>query len=118
MDYSNIELSLLDAEEKQQLEYIWNLIPEQDRQGMSKNDVLLVLDLLDDFLNEKGLIEEDEKTGEITYLDGEIDEDEQLKYLYNALTAHKSPLSLVQLQLILDGEMQYGVEQGYYEEEE
>ena len=50
---SNIELSLLEADEKQLLEYIWNLIPEQDRQGMSQSDVLLVLDLMDDFLMEK-----------------------------------------------------------------
>ena len=31
MANTNIELSLMDAEEKQQLEYIWNLIPAKDR---------------------------------------------------------------------------------------
>ena len=44
MANSNIELSLMDAEEKQQLEYIWNLIPVEDRQGMTEADVLMVLD--------------------------------------------------------------------------
>ena len=54
----NVELSLLEAEEKQQLDYIWKLIPEQDRHGMNQTDVLLVLDLMDDFLMENGLLEE------------------------------------------------------------
>ena len=74
---TNIELSLLDPEEKELLNYIWNLIPEADRQGMTQADVLLVLDLMDDFLVEHGLLEEDEQAGEMTYLDGEIDETEQ-----------------------------------------
>lgn len=116
MDTSNIELSLLDPEEKEQLEYIWNLIPEEDKRGMSKSDVLLVLDLMDDFLDEKGLIEEDEKTGETIYLEGEIDDTEQLEYLFHAVSEQGTPLTRVQLQLILDAEMQYGIEQGYYED--
>ena len=55
MANSNIELSLMDAEEKQQLEYIWNLIPAEDRQGMTQADVLMVLDLMDDYLVSQGL---------------------------------------------------------------
>ena len=43
---TNIEMSLLDAEEKELLNYIWNNIPEEDRQGMTQSDVLLVLDLM------------------------------------------------------------------------
>ncbi|HCS87378.1 MAG TPA: hypothetical protein DIW30_02840 [Bacteroidales bacterium] len=114
---ANIELSLLDAEEKEELEYIWNLIPEEDKRGMSKSDVLLVLDLMDDFLNEKGLLEEDEQTGEVTYLEGEVDETEQLEYLLNAVAEEGTLLTRVQLQLILDAEMQYGLEKGWYEDE-
>ena len=118
MANSNIELSLMDAEEKQQLEYIWNLIPAEDRQGMTQSDVLLVLDLMDDFLVENGLLEEDEQAGEITYLDGEIDETEQLNYLIQATKDQERPLSSTQIQLIMDGELQYGIERGYYQEEE
>ena len=82
---TNIELSLLNAEEKELLNYIWNLIPAEDKQTMTQNDVLSVLDLMDDYLLEHGLLEENEQTGETTYLDGEIDENEQLEYLINAL---------------------------------
>lgn len=117
MDCLNAELSLLEPEEKEQLEYIWNLIPQQDCQDLTKADVLLVLDLMDDFLEEKGLLTEDEQTGEVTYLEGEIDETEQLNYLLQAVKDNGRQLSSVQIQLILDAEMQYGIEQGYYEEE-
>ena len=43
-------LTMLDAEEKEQLLGIWNLIPEQDREKMSQEDVLFVLDAMDDYL--------------------------------------------------------------------
>ena len=112
---SNIELSLLEAEEKQLLDYIWNLIPEQDRQGMSQTDVLLVLDLMDDYLMENGLLEESAE--EVTYFEGEIDETQQLEYLLAKTKEQGVNLTSEQIQLIMDGELQYGIEQGYYEEE-
>lgn len=112
---SNIELSLLEAEEKQLLDYIWNLIPQQDRQGMSQTDVLLVLDLMDDFLVENGLLEESAE--EVTYLEGEIDETDQLNYLLARTKELGVNITAEQIQLIMDGELQYGIEQGYYTEE-
>ena len=116
MANSNIELSLMDAEDKQQLEYIWNLVPAEDRNDMTQADVLMVLDLMDDYLVDQGLLQEDD-TDEMTYLEGEIDETEQLNYLIEQTKALGRPLSSEQLQLIMDGELQYGIEQGYYEEE-
>ena len=117
MTNSNIELSLMDAEEKQQLEYIWNHIPTADRQGMTEADVLMVLDLMDDYLVSQGLLEEADNTDEVTYLEGEIDETEQLNYLIKQTQELGRPLTSEQLQLIMDGELQYGIQQGYYEEE-
>jgi hypothetical protein len=117
MTNSNIELSLMDAEEKQQLEYIWNHIPTEDRQGMTEADVLMVLDLMDDYLVSQGLLEEADNTDEVTYLEGEIDETEQLNYLIKQTQELGRPLTSEQLQLIMDGELQYGIQQGYYEEE-
>ena len=117
MANSNIELSLMDAEEKQQLEYIWNLIPAEDREGMTQADVLMVLDLMDDYLVSQGLLQEEDNSDEVTYLEGEIDETEQLNYLIEQTKALGRPLTSEQLQLIMDGELQFGIEQGYYEEE-
>ena len=112
---SNIELSLLEAEEKQLLDYIWNLVPEQDRKGMTQSDVLCVLDLMDDFLLENGLLEE--SADEITYHEGEIDETEQLEYLLSKTKEQGLSVTSEQIQLIMDAELQYGIQQGYYEEE-
>ncbi len=115
---NSMELSLLEPEEREQLEYIWRLIPAEDRIGISPSDVLLVLDAMDDFLEAKGLLRIDEKTGEAEYLDGDIDETEQLAFVQKAAKAQGSTITSVQIQLVMDGELQYGIEQGYYEEED
>ena len=124
MENANFELSLLEPEEREQIEYIYNLIPEQDRVGINRQDILYVLDLMDDFLEEEGLLEVDEKTGEMTYKDGDVDDTRQLEFLMNAVRKSSSapqplcsPLTSSQIQMIMDGELQYGISQGWYEEE-
>ena len=111
------EEQLMSVEEREQVEFMWNLIPEQDRQGMSKSDILFVLDAMDDFLEEEGLLDVDDVSGELTYLDGDIDETAELEYVKNAVKEAKMNLTSAQIQLIMDAEMQYGIEQGYYEED-
>lgn len=118
MENNAFELHLLDPEERAQLEFIWNLLPAEDRVGISQNDVLLVLDAMDDYLEEQGLLLVDEQTGEMEYQEGEVDETEQLAYVEQAAKAQGSNLTSAQIQLIMDGELQYGLEQGYYAEEE
>lgn len=117
MQNNTIELSLLDAEEKEMLSYIWNMISTEDRQGMNEDDVLFVLDTMDDYLEEKGLVTYDEKTEEAIYSDGEVDETEQMEYILQAAKSNHRTLTGVQIQLIMDAELQYGIEQGYYEDE-
>ena len=110
------ELSIMDPEERAMVEYIWNLIPDEDRKDLSPNDILRVLDLMDDYLEEKGLLVED--GDEVEYLEGEIDEAEQLDYIIQAVRNDEHKLSAVQIQIILDGELQYGIKEGYYAEED
>ena len=78
MDNLTPEMALMDPEERAEVEFIWNLIPAEDRGNMTPDDVLFVLDKMDDYLEEKGLVEYDELTGEATYADGEIDEEIQV----------------------------------------
>lgn len=111
------EMALLDDEEREMLTYIWNLIPEEDKQGLQPDDVLFVLDAMDDFLEEKGLVEFDEQSEEAIYLDGDVDETEELEYVMAAVQRDHRSVTNVQIQLIIDAELQYGIEQGYYEEE-
>ena len=112
-------LTMLSAEEREQLLGIWDLIPAQDREKMTQEDVLFVLDTMDDYLESVGLLEVDEQSGDVTYLDGDVDETEQLNYILSAQKdRHPSALTSSQIQTILDAELQYGIQQGYYEEEE
>lgn len=116
MRNSTIEMSLLDPEERKMVEFIWKFIPAIDREGMSEDDVLFVLDQMDDYLLSIGLATEDRENGEITYLDGEVDETEQLNFVLNAAKEQQRSLTSSQIQLIQDAELQYGIEQGWYEE--
>ncbi len=117
MENNTIELALMDAEERELVEFIYKTIPEADRQGLTADDILLVLDLMDDYLEEQGLLREDPKTGEMEYLDGDVDETEQLNYILKALREEGRTLTGVQVQLIQDAELQYGIAKGYYSED-
>ena len=117
MENNTIEMALLEPEEKELVEFIARAIPAEDRGNLMADDILFVLDAMDDYLEEQGLLREDPKTGEMEYLDGEVDETEQLNYVLRALKEESRDISGVQVQLIVDAELQYGIEQGYYEEE-
>ena len=117
MENNTIELSLMEPEERQLVEFIFNAIPAEDRGSLTPDDILLVLDLMDDYLEEQGLLREDPATGEMEYLDGEVDETEQLNYVLAACREEGRAISSVQIQLIQDAELQYGIQQGYYEED-
>jgi len=117
MENNTIELALMEPEERELVQFIYNAIPAEDRGELTADDILLVLDLMDDYLEEQGLLREDPQTGEMEYLDGEVDETEQLNYVLSAAKEEGRPINAVQIQLIQDAELQYGIEKGYYEEE-
>ena len=117
MENNTIEMALLEPEERELVEFIYSAIPAIDRGSLTADDILFVLDTMDDFLEEQGLVKVDEATGEMEYLDGEVDETEQLNYVLRAAKEDSRAISGVQIQLIQDAELQYGIEHGYYEEE-
>ena len=117
MEQNSIELALLEPEERELVEFVLRTIPAEDRGDLTADDVLLVLDLMDDYLEEQGLLREDPKTGEMEYLDGDVDETEQLNFVLDAVRAEGRLISAVQIQLIQDAELQYGIEKGYYSED-
>ena len=110
-------MSLMEPEERELVQFIFDVIPAEDRKDLTPDDILLVLDLMDDYLEEQGLLREDPETGEMEYLDGEVDETEQLNYVLSAMKEEGRTVTGVQIQLIQDAELQYGIEHGYYEEE-
>lgn len=94
------------------IEFILNLIPEEDRNGMTEDDVQYVLDVIYDFYQSAGLIADDDAT------EGVIDEEAELEFVRKAAKKDGINLTDEQIQLILDGEFQYGLEIGIYEEDE
>ena len=112
----SIEMALMEPEEKEMVEFIMKMINDENDGKLTADDVLFVLDMMDDYLEEKGLLREDPKTGEMEYLDGDVDETEQLDYILKAVREEGRSISSVQVQLIQDAELQYGIEKGYYEE--
>lgn len=117
MENDTLEMALMEPEERELVQYIYDAIPAEDRKGLTPDDILLVLDMMDDYLEEQGLLKEDPATGEMEYLDGDVDETEQLNYVLAALKDEGRSVSSVQIQLIQDAELQYGIEKGYYSEE-
>ena len=117
MENNSIEMALLEPEERELVEFVLKMIPKEDRGSLTADDILFVLDLMDDYLEEQGLVREDPKTGEMEYLDGEVDETEQLNYVLSAVREDGRNISSVQIQLIQDAELQFGIEKGYYSEE-
>ena len=121
----SIEMALMEPEEREMVEYIMKMINDENGyaslnggngEKLTADDVLFVLDMMDDYLEEKGLLREDPKTGEMEYLEGDVDETEQLDYILKAVREEGRSISSVQVQLIQDAELQYGIEKGYYEE--
>ena len=117
MENNSIELALLEPEERELVEFISKAIPAEDLGSLTPDDILFVLDLMDDYLEEQGLVREDPQTGEMEYLEGDVDETEQLNYVLNAVKEDGRTISSVQIQLIQDAELQFGIEHGYYTEE-
>ena len=116
MENNSIEMALLEPEERELVSFIYDSIPAEDRGELTADDILLVLDLMDDYLEEKGLVRVDPETEEMEYLDGEVDETEQLNFVLAAMKEEQRPISSVQIQLIQDAELQYGIAHGYYSE--
>lgn len=121
----SIEMALMEPEEREMVEYIMKMINDENGDAslnggngekLTADDVLFVLDMMDDYLEEKGLLREGPKTGEMEYLEGDVDETEQLDYILRAVREEGRSISSVQVQLIQDAELQYGIEKGYYEE--
>ncbi len=117
MENNSIEMALLEPEERELVAFIYDSIPAEDRGELTPDDILLVLDLMDDYLEEQGLVRVDPETEEMEYLDGEVDETEQLNYVLDAMKTEHRAITGVQVQLIQDAELQYGIQHGYYSEE-
>ena len=95
------------------IDFILNLIPAEDRGNMTEDDIQYVLDVIFEYYDQAGLIDEDDTASE-----GVIDENEEFEFVKKAVKKDGIQLTDQQIQLILDGEFEYGLEKGIYEEDE
>lgn len=103
---------LLEYDDEDAVKYILKMIPAELKSKIKEDEINYVLDVVYDFYEENGLIDE-ESTEEAS-----IDEEEMLKYVMKAVKKDKMNLSEDEVQLILDGEYEYGKSLGIYTEED
>lgn len=99
-------------DEDEAIDFIWNYIPEEDKQSLTKDDIQYILDVVYDYYESEGLIEED------TAEEASIDEEKMYNYIKKAVSKDNMQITDELIQLILDGEFEYGVSIGIYGEED
>ena len=106
------EDDLLVYDEDDAVKFILNFLPEDAKKSIDDSKIEYVLDVVYEFYNENGLIEEDSTE------EASIDEEEMFKYILKVSKKDKMQLTEEEVQLILEGEFEYGKSIGIYREEE
>ena len=106
------EDDLLVYDEDEAVKFILNYIPAESKQRINSDLVEYVLDVVYDYYDENGLIDEDSTE------EASIDEEEMFKYILKWSKKDKMELNEDDIQLILDGEFEYGKTLGIYTDQE
>ena len=106
------EDDLLVYDEDEAVKYILGTLPADAKERIDDVKIEYVLDVVYEFYEENGLIDE-ESTEEAS-----IDEEEMFKFILKCSKKDKMSLSEDDIQLILDGEYEYGKSLGIYTEED
>lgn len=108
----NNDCDEIEFNEEDAIDYILDFIPEVDRKGLERDDIQDVLDLIYDYYDAEGLIDED------TAEEASIDEEKMFNYIKENAAKNDIKLSDEQLQLIMEGEYEYGVSIGIYSDDD
>jgi hypothetical protein len=103
---------LLVYDEDEAVKFIWKLIPAELKEKINEDAINYVLDVVYDYYDENGLLDEDAVD------ETSIDEEEMLKFVVKAAKKDKIDLNEDDIQLVLDGEYEYGKSLGIYTEED
>lgn len=99
---------LLEYDEDEALEFILKSIPVEYKERIDEDKVNYVLDVVYNFYDEKGFIDEDSAE------EASIDEEEMANYILKYAKKDKIDLNEDEIQLILDSEYEYGKSLGIY----
>ena len=103
---------LLVYDEDDAVKFILNFIPAEAKAGINDEKIEYVLDVVYEFYDENGLIDEDSTE------EASIDEEEMFKYILKCSKKDKMQLTEDEIRLILDGEYEYGKSLGIYTSED
>lgn len=104
------EDDLLVYDEDEAVKYIYDNLPADAKENIDDTKIEYILDVIYDYYDEKGLVDED------TAEEASIDEEEMLLYIMKCIKKDKMELNEEEVELILDGEYNYGVSIGIYNE--
>lgn len=105
----NEQDDLLVYDEDDAVKYILQNLPKDKQGSISDEHVEYVLDVIYDYYDEKGLVDED------TAEEASIDEEEMMQFILKCVKKDKMELNEDTVQLILDGEYSYGRSIGIYD---
>lgn len=103
---------LLVYDEDDAVKFILNYVPDDAKKRITDEKVEYMLDVVYEYYDENGLIDE-ESTDEAS-----IDEEDMFKFILKCVKKDKMQISEDDIQLILDGEYEYGKSLGIYKEED
>ncbi|MDD4971724.1 MAG: hypothetical protein PHT07_20040 [Paludibacter sp.] len=106
------EEDLLVYDEDEAVKFILDSIPAESKDRIDNDKIEYVLDVVYDYYDENGLIDEDSTE------EASIDEEDMFKFILKCSKKDKMKLSEEDIQLILDGEYEYGKSLGIYREDE
>lgn len=99
-------------DEDEAVKFIQNLVPAELKAKLNEDIINYVLDVVYEYYEDNGLLDEDavEETS--------IDEEDMLQFVIEAAKKDKIDLDEDDIQLMLDGEYEYGKSLGIYTEED
>lgn len=100
---------LLVFDEDEAVKYIMSHLPEEVKSTIEETMVEYVLDVVYEYYDENGLIDED------TTEEASIDEEDMLRYIQKCAVKDKIDLSEEQIMVILEQEYNYGQSLGIYD---
>jgi hypothetical protein len=106
------EDDLLVYDEDEAVKFILDSLPADAKERVDNDKIEYVLDVVYDYYDENGLIDEDSTE------EASIDEEEMFKYILKNAKKDKMGLSEEDIQLILDGEFEYGKSLGIYKDDD
>ncbi len=109
----NNEKDLIEFDDSDAIKFIYNILSEEQKQRIDDNTIQYVLDLICEYYDQNGLIDED------TVEEAEIAEDDILNFV-SGLARREQVVALTDedIQTILEGEYRYGIAIGIYSETE